>query len=109
MKGKILVFILFFTLVLRLSTYAQDFYVNPAGDDSNLGTKEKPVATLEAARDLIRQYKAVNDLPKSEITVWISKGQYDQKHPFVLNENDSGQPGALVVWRTMKDEKVSIT
>ena len=109
MKGKILVFILFFTLVLRLSTYCQDFYVNPAGDDSNPGTKEKPVATLEAARDLIRQYKAVNDLPKSEITVWISKGQYDQKHPFVLNENDSGQPGAPVVWRTMKDEKVSIT
>ena len=109
MKGKILVFILFFTLVLRLSTYCQDFYVNPAGDDSNPGTKEKPVATLEAARDIIRQYKAVNDLPKSEITVWISKGQYDQKHPFVLNENDSGQPGAPVVWRTMKDEKVSIT
>ena len=65
---------------------AQDVYVAPNGSDSNPGTKEKPVATLEAARDLIRQYKATNEqpIPKGGITIWIGQGQYDQTKPFVL-------------------------
>ena len=90
---------------------AQDVYVGPNGSDSNPGTKEKPVATLEAARDLIRQYKATNELPipKGGITVWMEQGQYDQTKPFVLDDNDSGEPGSPVVWRSVKDKKVTIT
>jgi hypothetical protein len=33
---------------------AADFHVAPNGDDSNAGTKEKPLATLQAARDAAR-------------------------------------------------------
>ncbi len=101
--------IIFFAIFLELNVGAQDIYVSKGGNDINPGTKEKPVASLEAARDLIRQYKATNDLPKAGITVWIGKGQYDQKKPFILNENDSGEPNAPIVWRALPDEKVSVT
>jgi hypothetical protein len=100
---------LFCTTCLVASGYAQDIYVTAKGNDTNSGTKESPVATLEAARDLIRQYKAIKDLPKGGITVWIGQGQYDQNEPFILNENDSGEPDAPIVWRTLPDQDVRIT
>lgn len=99
----------FFTVFLMLGVAAQDIYVSKNGNDSNPGTKEKPVASLEAARDLLRQHKATNDLPKGGITVWIGKGQYDQTTPLILNENDSGEPNAPIVWRALPDENVSVT
>ena len=100
---------LIFTLGLVVCGYTQDIYVTTDGNNNNLGTKESPVASLEAARDLIRQYKAINNLPKGGITVWIGKGQYDQNKPFILNENDSGEPDAPIVWRKLANEQVSIT
>lgn len=100
---------LFYTFCLTVCAYAQDIYVTSYGDNSNPGTKEEPVATLEAARDLIRQHKATKSLSKGEITVWIGKGQYDQNKPFILNEHDSGEADAPIVWRTFPNEQVSIT
>lgn len=99
----------FIILCMVTIAYPKDIYVSPSGNDHNSGTKAKPVATLEAARNLVRQYKAINDLPKEGITVWIGKGQYHQQKPFILNENDSGKPNASIVWRTMPGESVSIT
>jgi parallel beta-helix repeat protein len=98
--------------VLFVSTFgasARDFYVAVNGNDANPGTKDKPVATLEAARDLVRQYKAIHEMPQEGITVWIREGQYYQKTPFLLNENDSGEPGSRVVWRANGEDEVRIT
>ena len=108
-KCALKVVILFCVVSLNNIGYAQDIYVTSNGNDNNSGSKDKPVATLEAARDLIRHFKAFNDLPKGGITVWIAKGQYDQKKPLILNENDSGEPDAPIVWRTLPNEEVSVT
>lgn len=108
MKLKIIA-TLFYTVGLAICCHAQDIYVRATGNNNNSGTEESPVATLEAARDLIRQYKAINDLPKGGITVWIGKGQYDQNTPFILNENDSGEPDAPIVWRALPDQDVQVT
>jgi parallel beta-helix repeat protein len=105
---RILAF-LFFSLGTGLSNDAQDIYVSKDGSDINLGTKDEPVASLQAARDLIRQYKSVNDLPNGGITVWIGEGTYNQKETFALNENDSGRPDAPIVWRALEDGKVSLS
>ena len=102
-------FLVIINILLISTTHAQDIYVTVDGNDSDSGTKENPVATLEAARDLIRQYKAVKALPYGGITVWIGKGQYDQQKSFILNENDSGEPDAPIIWRALPDEKVSVT
>ena len=102
-------FTLFCTFCLALCGYTQDIYVTPNGNDNHTGSKEKPVATLEAARDLIRQYNATHDLAKSGITVWIGAGQYNQDKAFTLNDLDSGEPDAPIVWRSLPGEKASIT
>jgi parallel beta-helix repeat protein len=109
MKYIIKLAILIVSFFMVTGAYAQDIYVSPTGNDSEPGSKEKPVATLETARDLIRQYKANNSLPKGGLTVWIGQGQYDQKMPLALNENDSGEPGAPIIWRAIRDEMVTIT
>ncbi|MBI5395436.1 MAG: right-handed parallel beta-helix repeat-containing protein, partial [Verrucomicrobia bacterium] len=48
-----------FTILAALfyvsTAFAADFYIAPKGDDANAGTKDKPLATLEAARDAARK------------------------------------------------------
>lgn len=101
--------IIFSFIFLAPSVGAQDIYVSKDGNDSYNGTKEKPVSTLEAARNLLRHYKTTDDLPKGGITVWIGEGQYDQENSLVLNENDSGEPNAPIVWRALPNEQVRVT
>ena len=57
---------LIFTFGLAMCGYTQDIYVATDGNNKNSGTKESPVASLEAARNLIRQYKAIKMLQKLE-------------------------------------------
>lgn len=112
MKYQFLVFLLFVLGTLNAQNkenqISKEIYVAANGDNANPGTKDEPVATLEAARDLIRQYKSTHKNTNKGFTVWIGKGTYKQREPFVLNENDSGQPGAHVVWRAMPNEEVNI-
>ena len=103
--GLILLFLLCF---FRQTLYSQDIYVSKTGNDSNPGTKEKPVATLTAAQNLIRHYKSIHDLPDGGLTIWISAGEYEQRQAFVLNENDSGEPGKPITWRAEIGQEVHI-
>ena len=57
--------------------YSKEIYVAVNGNDANPGTKGKPVATLEGARNLIRHYKSINAISLEGITVWIGKGIYE--------------------------------
>ena len=50
-----------------------DFYVSPNGSDENDGSFDRPLATLEKARDLVR---ATEKTGKSGITVAIKAGEY---------------------------------
>lgn len=101
--------ILAFTLCVGAGAATRDVYVSPNGNDANPGTRDKPVATLESARELVRRHKGESVLPQPAVTVWITAGQYEQKQPLILNERDSGLPGAPIVWRAMKGSRVSIT
>jgi len=102
---------IFFYIIFTSATFAGkvNFYVAPTGNDQNPGTREQPVSTFSAARDLVRKYKSIHEFPADGITVWVSGGTYYQQEPFILNENDSGIPGVPVVWRAVDGEKVSIT
>ncbi len=61
-----------------------DFYVAPAGDDTGPGTREKPFATLERARDALRADG------KAGGTVLLREGVYVLKQTFSLGVADSG-------------------
>jgi len=105
MRRKYLRFTLLMLAIGILETQAQSIHVSPKGSDKNPGTKEKPVASLMAARTLVRNYKKTKGLPKGGLNVIIHGGIYDLQETFQLTEEDAGP----ITWSAAAGEKVSIT
>lgn len=80
------------------------FYVATDGNDANPGTKAKPFATFEKARDAARQSKTQN--PTSKIDVFVRAGTYELAKTFTLSAEDSGTEKAPVVYQAYPNEKV---
>ncbi len=78
------------------------FYVSPDGDDEAAGTRSKPFATLERARDAIRQLPRPLTQP---VTVWLRGGDYPLDRAFDLDARDSGVPDAPVTYRAYGRER----
>ncbi|MBI5684512.1 MAG: right-handed parallel beta-helix repeat-containing protein [Verrucomicrobia bacterium] len=93
--------------VIAGSLQAAEFHVAPNGNDANPGTSAKPFATLERARDAVRQSKTQN--PKSKIEVVLRGGTYELARPFELMAVDSGSAKAPVVYRARKGETARIS
>jgi hypothetical protein len=84
------------------------FWVATDGRDVNPGTRAHPFATLERARDAVRQLKAVGKYPNGGVTVWLREGVYLRERSFDLDARDSGKPGAPVVYAAMPGETVRL-
>ncbi len=70
---------------------AAEIYVSVKGSDRNVGTKEKPVATLNAAVRRARELRRLNDPSiKGGIRIIIDAGLYALAEPVVLRPEDSG-------------------
>ncbi len=78
-----------------------ELFVAPNGDDSNPGTREKPLATPTGARNALRKIRASNKgaLPAGGATIVFADGTYSFTEPVMLDWQDSGTDGAPVVWR----------
>jgi len=87
-------------------------YVAPDGDDRWSGRLDAPdaqrgdgpLASLEAARDAIRARLAVGRPPPAGVVVELRGGRYERRAPFVLGAQDSGAPGAPIVYRARAGE-----
>lgn len=64
------------------------YYVSASGDDSNPGSKEKPLATLEAARDRVRTYRQSSPSP-GYIEIIIEEGVYPICQPVTFGPEDT--------------------
>ena len=95
-------------LFLTTPISAGELHVSPSGDDANPGTKDRPFATLERARDEIRLLKAGGLLPSGGITVGLSGGVYQLSRPLELAEQDSGAENASIVYRADEGETVKV-
>jgi hypothetical protein len=62
---------------------AIDIFVSPTGSDSNRGSKDSPLASLDAARDLARKQSS-----GGAATIWISGGEYRLSSPVELGRVD---------------------
>ncbi|MCJ8013224.1 right-handed parallel beta-helix repeat-containing protein [Paenibacillus sp. KQZ6P-2] len=82
------------------------FFVATNGNDANPGTKNAPFQTLEAARDAIRQLKSSSGLPKGGVKVFIRGGEYRFDNTFLLEQQDSGEPGKPIVYAAFPGERV---
>lgn len=97
--------LILFCPLLALCTATADFHVAPAGSDSNPGTASSPFATLERARDAVRELKRQKGLPDGGVTVWLHGGDYLRTNTLELTVQDSGTASAPIVWRAATNEK----
>ena len=63
-----------------------EYWLSPAGDDAGPGTKARPFATLERARDALRESRGV-DVPA---VVHLLPGVYPRAKSFELTAKDGG-------------------
>jgi hypothetical protein len=96
-------------LALTGGSSAIEFYVSPNGNDGWAGTIRKPYATLERARDAIRQWKQRQGGLKQPATVWLRQGTYSLSEPFILGPEDSGTRDCPITYCAYKREPVTIS
>lgn len=84
---------------------SKTFYVSPTGNDAWNGTsssasgQDGPFATLERARDAVREYKKTLSADASgEIVVRVGGGTYELSKPLEFNIADSGTDTLAVRW-----------
>ena len=90
------------------------FYVSLSGNDSwsgklvepNSRKTDGPFATLEKARDAIRDLKKTGPLPDGGITVYIRGGNYSISKTLEFNAEDSGAESSPMIWQAYPGEEV---
>ena len=86
---------------------AAEFFVSPAGNDSASGSKAKPFATLERARNALRATKH-SGAAADGVTVWLGAGDYPLAKTFELTGPDSGTAEPPVVYRSIEPGKARL-
>lgn len=84
------------------SLLAADIYVAPGGSDRNPGSKEKPLATLEAARNKVRSMRGT-------VTVFLRGGTYYLSKPVVFGSEDSRAAEQVVTYKSYPGENVTVS
>lgn len=85
------------------------YYVATDGDDNNNGTLTQPFATLERARQAVRDHKASEGIPDKGLVVAVRGGIYQRNKTFTLTAEDSGEQNRPVWWVAYPGETVRIT
>ncbi|WP_229676754.1 L-rhamnose mutarotase [Pedobacter psychrotolerans] len=105
----------FFILVMLLSLLqfnaaAVDIYVAINGADTNLGTKEKPLATLHSAIKKARELRRLKDPSiKDGIKIIMGKGVYRLDEPIMLRPEDSGTKDSPTEIIALQGEKAILS
>lgn len=80
-------------VVIKPENIVAEYYVSNNGNDSNDGTKDKPFATIERARDEVRK---INSDMTGNIIVHIAEGTYILDDTLTFDERDSATNGFSV-------------
>ena len=102
---KKIITVCFLLLFVANKLLAKEYYVAKNGSAKNEGTKELPFLTLQQARDAIRLAKKNDDNPE-KIMVWIREGVYSFEETLKLNDHDSGEPNAPIIYQAYPNERV---
>lgn len=84
-----------------------ELFVAPRGKDVNTGTRASPFATLERARDAVRQSRRKD--PSAPVTVTLRQGVYPLTRSFELTFEDSGTAEAPITYRAAPGERVILS
>jgi parallel beta-helix repeat protein len=99
--------IIFLLIINQLA--AQQFYVSKKGHNSNIGTAQNPVATLQKAQALVRDFKNANPSYTGEIVVTVMPGTYELTSSLSFNEPDAGSDKIQVRWQAFAKNKVILS
>lgn len=80
-----------------------ELYVSTDGNDSNAGTREAPVATLQRAQAAVRERLAAGT--KDDITVLIHEGTYSLETPLTFTAADTGAYGQKISYKACDGAK----
>lgn len=89
-------------------TDVTEFYISETGSDDAPGTADAPFATIEKARDTIRELAASDGLPDGGITVYIHGGRYPVSETIKFTEADSGTAACPITYKAYGDGEVYI-
>jgi hypothetical protein len=87
-----------------LPAAAVTLHVSPSGNDSNPGTLDKPLASLEGARDRLRAVRKSGLVPAGSLVVIVHAGEYRVARTLQLASEDSGTESSPVVFRAAPGE-----
>ena len=105
MNKNVFCFLLAGSLLLGISSCNDgdlQLYVSPAGSDAGTGTVNKPLQTLEGARNAVRAARKAH--PDKKVTVYFKGGLYPLEQSVKLTAEDAGSEQAPVVYRAMDGE-----
>ncbi|MFD0962229.1 golvesin C-terminal-like domain-containing protein [Paenibacillus chungangensis] len=88
------------------SNAVNELYVSPSGDDANPGTLAAPFATIDRARQEVRQ---LNGNMQDDITVHIADGTYPISETLQFGTPDSGSNGYVVTYKAEEGAAPVIT
>ena len=94
--------------LLCSTAVAVELHVATHGLDTNPGTAAQPFATLEQARDSLRQLRAAGATTGGS-TVYVHGGLYEIPQPLLLTAEDSGTEDAPVVWQSVAGDAVVLS
>ena len=92
------------------------FFVSPQGDDhwsgrlaqANADRSDGPLATLPAARDRVREYRASEAFDGQPTIIEVAGGDYRINEPIIFDAADSGTEMAPILWRGAACQKVRL-
>jgi len=90
--------VLVYLLQLSTSGDAATFFVSPAGNDANPGSKSKPFASLARAQIAAQRVKG------QPVKVWLRGGTYYLPETLVFTAEDSGTSKAPRTWEAWPNE-----
>lgn len=76
----------------------KEIYISVQGDDQARGTKKQPIASMEKAIELIKNFPQDHS-----VTVWLGEGIYELKSTIVLDETIQRDSSASISWKAMTD------
>lgn len=101
---KKLIYIIFAIVLFSCSKSEQEtvFYVSPLGNDTNIGSKEAPFATIEKAKLVVRELSS--EKREKNITIFLREGTHVVTETIVFGLEDSGFKGTKISYEAYKNE-----
>nr|MBP6759839.1 hypothetical protein [Flavobacterium sp.] len=91
LKQQHKLFLAFFLIGMLFSTNAAEIWVSTKGNDTNLGTKSSPLATVQMAVRKARELRRMKDASiKDGIHIIVMDGTYYLNEPLFVRPEDSG-------------------